>query len=55
MLIYTLASAVLVFAIVGLFMLIVLTGFMMAFPMIGGIKAKEGLLWRYPLTIPFFK
>ncbi|MDR3109808.1 MAG: DUF4870 domain-containing protein [Planctomycetaceae bacterium] len=25
------------------------------FPIIGGIKAKDGIVWEYPLTIRFFK
>lgn len=25
------------------------------FPIIGGIKASEGILWKYPLTISFIK
>ena len=26
-----------------------------AFPIIGAIKAKDGNIWTYPFTIPFFK
>lgn len=26
-----------------------------AFPILGGLKAKDGIIWTYPLTIPFFK
>jgi len=26
-----------------------------AFPIIGAIKAKDGAIWTYPFTIPFFK
>jgi uncharacterized Tic20 family protein len=25
------------------------------FPIIGGIKANNGEVWKYPLSIPFFK
>ena len=25
------------------------------FPILGAIKAKDGVLWQYPLTIPFIK
>jgi hypothetical protein len=25
------------------------------FPIIGAVKANEGLLWKYPVTIPFLK
>ncbi len=27
----------------------------MAFPIVGAIKANEGIVWLYPLCIPFFK
>jgi uncharacterized protein len=25
------------------------------FPVIGGIKANDGIVWKYPLSIPFLK
>jgi len=29
--------------------------FAIAFPIVGGIKANNGEVWRYPLSIQFFK
>ncbi len=54
-LIYGAASFVLMFVLIGF-----LTGFalwimMIVFPIIGGIKANNGELWEYPLTIKFLK
>ncbi len=53
--IYGVISFVLMFVLIGF-----LTGFalwlmMIAFPIIGGIKANNGELWEYPLTIKFLK
>jgi len=28
---------------------------MLVFPIIGAVKANEGKVWKYPLSIPFFK
>ena len=27
----------------------------MVFPILGGLKARDGVLWKYPLTITFIK
>ena len=53
--IYGVISFVLMFVLIGF-----LTGFalwimMIVFPIIGGIKANNGELWEYPLTIKFLK
>jgi len=53
--IYGVISIVLMFVLIGF-----LTGFalwimMIVFPIIGGIKANNGELWEYPLTIKFLK
>ncbi|MGA2060305.1 MAG: DUF4870 domain-containing protein [Thermoguttaceae bacterium] len=32
-----------------------LTALCIIFPIVGGIKAKNGELWKYPLSIQFFK
>lgn len=53
--IYGVISLVLMFVLIGF-----LTGFalwimMIVFPIIGGIKANNGELWEYPLTIKFLK
>ncbi len=54
-LVYTVASIVLAFVFIGVLTLLAVVALAMIFPIIGGIKAKDGILWQYPLTIPFFK
>jgi len=54
MLIYAVVSAVLMFVLVGFLMLAVLGILFLVFPLIGTIKANNGELWHYPLTIKFF-
>ena len=51
--IYFAISGVLVTVFVGIPMLIVLGVLMVIFPIIGGIKANNGEVWKYPLTISF--
>ena len=53
-LIYTLISLVLCFFLIGFPILIVLLILMVVFPIIGGIKANDGMVWKYPLSISFF-
>lgn len=53
--IYGVVSVILVFFIVGIFLLIALGILGIVFPIIGGIKANNGELWEYPLTIKFLK
>ena len=54
-LIYSAVSALLVIVLVGILLLIVLGVLMIAFPIVGGIKANNGEVWKYPLSIQFFK
>ena len=54
-LIYAVVSGILVFVLVGFFLLLVLAVLSVIFPIIGGIKANDGQLWKYPLSIPFLK
>ncbi len=49
--IYTIISVILVFFIVGIFLLIPLSIIAIAFPIIGAVKANEGQTWKYPLSI----
>jgi uncharacterized Tic20 family protein len=35
--------------------LVVLAILALVFPIIGGVKANDGIEWKYPLSIPFFK
>ncbi len=53
--IYAIVSMILILVVVGFLMLFVLAVLSIVFPIIGGIKASEGEVWDYPLSIPFFK
>jgi len=53
--IYAFVSFILMFVVVG-FLTIMAVGLMgIIFPIIGAIKANNGELWEYPLTIKFLK
>jgi uncharacterized protein len=51
--IYAVVSAVLVTVFIGIPLLMILGVVMVVFPIIGGIKANNGEVWKYPLTISF--
>ena len=53
--IYFLVSAVLCFVLIGFLLLAVVWVLGIVFPIIGAVKANEGTVWKYPLSIPFFK
>ena len=53
--IYAIAGALLVFVFVGIPLLIALGVVGIIFPIVGGVKASNGELWRYPLSIKFLK
>ena len=53
--IYFIISFILAFVIIGFLGLIALMIIGIVFPIIGGIKANNGELWEYPLTIKFLK
>lgn len=53
-LLYSFVSAFLCFFLVGIPLLAVLLVLIFVFPIIGGIKANEGIVWKYPLSISFF-
>lgn len=53
--IYIIVSAIMVIFVVGIFMLLALMVVGVVFPIIGAIKANNGELWEYPLTIKFLK
>ena len=55
LILYLILSVLLLFIFIGIPMLIVLIVATIIFPIIGGIKANDGQLWKYPLSIPFFK
>jgi uncharacterized protein len=53
--IYAVASIVLAFVLIGFLTLFAVAIMGIVFPIIGGIKANNGELWEYPLTIKFLK
>ena len=55
LLIYCSVSGVLIFVLIGIPLLIALALLGILFPIIGALKADNGIVWRYPLSIPFFK
>ncbi len=52
-LIYALVSTILIFFLIGIPMAIAVLVMSTIFPVIAAIKANEGQLWSYPLTIRF--
>jgi uncharacterized Tic20 family protein len=54
-LIYAAIGFVLMFVVIGIPILAVLGILAIVFPIIGGIKANNGELWHYPMTINFIK
>lgn len=54
-LIYAVVSIPLMFVIVGFFTLLAVAVLHIVFPIIGAVKANNGELWDYPLTIKFIK
>jgi uncharacterized protein len=54
-LIYMAIGYLLMFVLIGIPVLIALGIISVIFPIIGGIKANNGEVWRYPLTIRFVK
>ena len=55
MTIYLFVTFILMFVLIGLLLLPIVGIIGIAFPIIGGIKANNGELWEYPLTIKFLK
>jgi len=53
--VYTIISVLLVFVIIGIPMLVALGVVGVVFPIIAAIKANNGELWKYPLSITFVK
>lgn len=54
-LIYAVVCGILTLVVIGLFGLMALAVVGIIFPIIGGIKANEGELWPYPLTLNLLK
>ena len=55
MLLYIVVGVALTFVLIGFPLLIALSVVGVVFPIIGGIKANDGILWKYPLVISFVK
>ena len=53
-LIYATVCVILIFVVIGIPLLIVLMLLGIIFPIIGAIKAANGEVWQYPLSIRFF-
>lgn len=53
--IYYAVSAILIFVLIGIPLLIVLGFMQLIFIIIASVKANSKEFWKYPLTIPFFK
>lgn len=54
-LIYGFVFFLLTFVLIGVPLLVVLSFLSIIFPVIGAIKANNGELWRYPLSLSFIK
>jgi uncharacterized Tic20 family protein len=53
--IYAVVCVLLIFAIIGIPLLVALGVAAIVFPIIAGIKANNGQVWKYPLAISFLK
>jgi len=53
--IYFFAAGLLCIVLIGFLILPVLVVLAVVFPIIGAVKANNGITWNYPLSIPFFK
>jgi len=53
LLIYAAISALLVLVVIGIPLLIAVGILGVIFPIVGGLKASSGEIWRYPLSIKF--
>lgn len=53
LLIYFLISFVLIFIVIGIFFLIAISILDVVFSIIAAVRASEGKMYKYPLSIPF--
>jgi len=53
--IYLGVSVLLIFVIIGIPLILLLCIVGVIFPIIGGIKASDGEVWKYPMSITFFR
>lgn len=52
-LIYTVIAIPLCFIVIGIPLLLVLVILSIVYPIVGGIRANEGIVWRYPFNLRF--
>jgi uncharacterized Tic20 family protein len=55
LMIYLIVSGILVFVIIGILLLAALGIMNVVFCVVAAVKAGEGEVWKYPLSIPFFR
>jgi uncharacterized Tic20 family protein len=55
MVIYTFVSIILMFVLIGFLTIFAVLLIGIIFPIVGAVKANNGELWEYPLTIKFIK
>jgi uncharacterized Tic20 family protein len=53
-LIYLVAGIILTYFCIGLIVLLALAVGVIVIPIIAAVKANQGIVWKYPLAIPFF-
>ena len=53
--IYFGASVLLIFVLIGIPLILLLCLVGVIFPIVGGIKASNGEVWKYPMSITFFR
>lgn len=53
--IYSIVSIILMFVLIGFLTILAVAIMGIVFPIIGAIKANNGELWEYPVTIKFIK
>lgn len=53
--IYSVVSGLLTIILIGIVGLIAIAIMAVVFPIIGAIKANDGIAWKYPLSIAFLK
>ncbi len=54
-LVYAIIFGVLAIFLIGIPLLLILFIFSIIFPIIGGVKANNGKIWKYPFSIQFLK
>lgn len=55
LIIYYAVSSLLVFIVIGIFGLVILAILNIIFAIVAAVKANQGEVWTYPLSIQFFK